>query len=108
MERWRPQSIMGVPWTKLGYPRRKSARGSPEPDALELEVNVAPKISCPKNGVPFKGSKRWRRTSPPKLTAGAPWVQLRLSAHWNRFSTLRLGSSPPQLVNSAVPESCPE
>ena len=95
MERWRPQVDHRGALNKAGVTEQKIRQGKPEPAALELEVNVVPKISWPKKGVPLRVSKRWRRKSAPNFTACAPCVQLKLSAHWKRFSIFRLGSPPP-------------
>ena len=67
-ERWRPQSSIALPLdaSVVGKPYRKSAYGSPEPGAFELEVKVEAKTKLPTP--PFKTSKRWRRRSAPVFT----------------------------------------
>src|SRR5438093_8776055 len=107
MDRWRPQSSIAVVFeaSVVGYPKRKSAYGKPDPTAFELELKVEAKTYPP--GLPFRTSNRSRRRSTPAFTVCRPCVQFRLSDHWNRFSTLRLGSPPPQPLNSAEPETVP-
>src|SRR6266852_3224089 len=91
-----------------GKPSRKSAKGEPEPGVSELEVKMEPKMKLPKKGSPLRLSKRARRTSAPILKVWLPRVMLTLSAHWKRFSKLRLELPPPQPSNCCDPLMAPE